>query len=230
MSQRFGFLHIGKTAGSSIKALLAEVAATGRAPIEVYGHRRRLPAILNADQDLQMALIVRDPFQRFVSAFNARMRAGRPAYDYPWTPEEAIAFRWFSDANELGEALLGEDERLFSAAQFAMNAISHLRRNYAFHLKSVDYLRGKWHRIYSVGHVESLIDDIGDMLAPVGVPADEARRRLQKLNAARKEEDIDLTDRARAGIRKFWAQDFEIYEFLTGRREALRTDFAETTA
>ncbi len=217
MSERFGFLHIGKTAGSSVKTLLDEVSETSEVPIEVFGHHKRLPGILASDESLRVGFLVRDPLERFVSGFNARLRAGRPTYDYPWSLEEAVAFRWFSTPNELGEALFGDDERLFSAACFAMGAIPHLRRNYAFHLKSVAYLRSKWERIYFVGNVTDLAWNIADLLAPLGIPAEEARSRLRHLNVAPEEDDVVLSEKAAAGVRRFWARDFEIYEFLMKR-------------
>ena len=78
------FLHIGKTGGSAVKEAIA-----GRPGIALHEHGARLRDI---PQGEPVFFTVREPLARYVSAFNSRLRAGRPRYDVPWSPDEAKAF------------------------------------------------------------------------------------------------------------------------------------------
>ena len=69
---------------------------------------------------------IRDPLSRFVSAFNSRLREGRPRYHYPWREEERIAFAVFRTPDQLGSALSSDDPAQREQAEQAMRSIGHL--------------------------------------------------------------------------------------------------------
>lgn len=115
-------LHIGKTAGTQLAGLLRCLdQRAGRAVFVPNNHAVRLRDLAPRADYL---FAVRDPVTRFRSAFYSRKRQGRPAYDVPWRPDEALAFAAFAEANDLAEALWQEGA-LGEAARAAIQSIQH---------------------------------------------------------------------------------------------------------
>ena len=123
-------LHIGKTGGTFLKSVLQHNSSKLPPSLKILGHGQTIsstPDMFGANR--QIAFIFREPVARFRSGFMSRLRQGRPVYDSPWTTDEAIAFNWFATPNSLAEALVSDDERLRSAAGFAMQkALLHKSR------------------------------------------------------------------------------------------------------
>lgn len=216
---KYGFLHIGKTGGSSVNSLIRSIAKNGSSELERYGHRLTLKKIF-ADPDARVSFVIRDPIERFVSAFNSRLRCGRrhpddknPSYYSPWRESEAITFSFFKSAAELAESLYGEDERLLSAAQYAVEAISHLRRNYRYHLHSVNFLRKNQDRIYYVCDINDLDANIINIVMPSGVSEDFVRSEFKHVHSASGGSRTVMSDRAVQNLRRFLSNEFEIYDY-----------------
>ena len=115
-------LHIGKTGGSQLIRLCREVnGLVGRDLFLPREHRVRL-ADLPPRADYIFG--TRAPAARFRSAFYSRKRQGRPLYDVPWRPDEALAFAAFPEANDLAEALFDEGRR-GDQARAAIQSITH---------------------------------------------------------------------------------------------------------
>ncbi|PJK28295.1 tetratricopeptide repeat protein [Minwuia thermotolerans] len=212
----FGFLHIGKTGGNAVLEHIGPLAAAHNVDFRRFGHDVRLREALAADPELKMSFVVRDPAARFVSAFWSRLRNGRPKRNSLWSPEEAVAFRWFATPDELACALEAEDERLKSAALFAMNAISHLRRNFAWALGSPEYLERVRHRLFFVAGLDELDQRLPEMagrmaLPRSGLPNEPAHVHVRPEGPSSADE---LSERGRANLRRFWVQDFEIYDYV----------------
>jgi hypothetical protein len=114
------FIHIGKTAGTVIRETIRQ-----RGPKESrYGpfhwppHRytlRRVP-----DNDWAF-FCIRDPVARVVSAFESRLRKGRPRYDVEWSDAEERVFNRWPSPNAIGVAMAEGDP----AASDALRSIQH---------------------------------------------------------------------------------------------------------
>ncbi len=205
-------LHIGKTGGTSLGKLIRNLRAEDAdLRISKLGHSWRLRAVARKRPNVQIGFVIRDPASRFVSAFNSRLRSGRPAHEHVWKSEEAIVYAFFTTANDLAKALCSEDERLKSAAQFAMKNIAHLRRGYQYHLGGIDVLESLKDRIYCVCDLNDLSDRVYEFFAPLGF--DEAKIRSQFKHVHRGNDVSPLSDLALQNLRTIWATEFEIYEY-----------------
>ncbi len=209
---KYVLLHIGKTGGTSLDTLIRKLKAEDAGlRISKLSHSWKLRAVARKRPNTQIGFVVRDPASRFVSAFNSRLRSGRPAHDFEWKTEEAIVYAFFPTANELAEALCSEDERLKSAAQFAMKNIAHLRQGYEHHLGGIDVLESLKDRIYCVCDLNDLNDRLYDFFAPLGL--DESKIRSQFEHMHRDKDASPLSDLALRNLRAVWATEFEIYEY-----------------
>lgn len=120
--QQVHFLHIGKTGGTQLVGLLGKLnGIAGRELFVSHPHGVRLGDL---PPKADYIFSVRGPVSRFRSAFYSRKRQGRPAYDVPWRPDEAIAFAAFPEANDLAEAL-AEDGKRGEDARAAIQSIQH---------------------------------------------------------------------------------------------------------
>ena len=142
------FLHIGKTGGTALGRVFHGNQRVGNSWLGLHEHSttvRRLP------KNDQFTFVLRDPVDRFVSAFYSRYRQGKPAYSIPWTEAEASAFASFPDANSLAEALSSPEPECRESARAAMHAIGHVRTRYRDWLGSVENLSELSHRIPLAG-------------------------------------------------------------------------------
>jgi len=213
---KIAFLHIGKTGGNSLRTMLqAEVERDGLDLIW-HSHDVTLQRALAADPTRPIAFVYREPAERFVSAFWSRLRMGRPRNNSLWSPEEAIAFQWFSTPNELAEALYSDDERLISASRFAMQAISHVRRGYAWCLGSTPELEKAASRIRFACDLAELDERLGELFQVIGRPAPAPGEHLHVRPEGRSTAD-ELSDKARRNLERFLADDYLIYRYLTAK-------------
>ena len=117
------YLHIGKTAGTQIGNVLAQVNGEQSAITFVKNGHGTVLRSLPADDSYFFSL--RDPISRFRSGFYSRKRCGRPRLNNPWSPSEALIFEEFEHANDLAEALFQTDTRGRRALS-AMLTIGHM--------------------------------------------------------------------------------------------------------
>lgn len=208
-------LHIGKTGGSYLRALLRHNKRFWTHPLHLMGPRTNLTRTANKfGPDRKLAFVIRDPAERFVSAFNARQNQNRPNDEKPWTPEEAIAFRWFNNPNALGAALCSDDPGEYSAARFAMLHIGHLNETYESCFGTAQQL------IADIPNVVSCIDHprldtkLPQVMASLGLSKYEIPEDLRREDPSEPAEKLDMD--ARAGLRSYWPNEFRIYN--TARR------------
>jgi hypothetical protein len=90
---------------------------------------------------------LRDPVTRYVSAFNARYRKGRPRYYRPWSDAEKTAFQEFHSPNELARALSADNADTQRSATAAMTSIYLVNQPYTKWIGSADGLRAQQVRI-----------------------------------------------------------------------------------
>lgn len=210
---RVAMLHIGKTAGTALDAVIAaHQDRTGADAVEKMGHRHRMTDLLDADPDLMCGFFVRDPVSRFVSGFNSRYRMGRPRINKPWSPAERIAFETFTTANAMAEALSGADPELRRRAEDAAQAIIHIRLGLEHFLGSAETLEAYRARIVFIGEQESFDSDIERFKSLLGVakdimpPADDIAAHRNPSSLPR-----TLTPRAEENLRQWLAPDYRIY-------------------
>jgi hypothetical protein len=168
LDDRIGFLHIGKTGGTSLLSALSNTI-----DVTVFHHHATLRQAVEAYPDIKMIFFVRDPVSRFVSSFYSRQRCGRPRYNSPWSADEADAFGTFASPTALAEAL-SETGLRRAAAVRAMRAICHIREPLTQYLGSPSELDSFRRNILFIGTQESLSRDFTKLKSLLVLPSDVA--------------------------------------------------------
>ncbi len=205
------FLNIGKTGSTRARDALAQ--ASSQPQCFIGSHDDTLISTAQKFGRLRkISFVFRHPEKRFVAAFCARLRQGRPHFVSAWSPAEAAAFSFFATPNALAEALYCDDDRLASAAQYAFGNIVHMKRTYTHCLHSAAMLLDE-HRIGNITfccedtqiekHYKTLFENFG---APPGAFNSDILKTS--------EEDVasnPLSPKAARNLKEFWSEDFEIY-------------------
>jgi hypothetical protein len=206
------FLHIGKCAGTQIKAMAEKInASAGTVRIIPHRHSMTLSGLPPA---AEYFFSIRSPETRFVSGFYSRKRKGWPRYNVEWTRDERAAFETFEHATDLAEAIFAEGAR-GQQAFAAVRAIEHLAIN------QIDYF--KWSGSFllkrppvAIIRQENFERDIAALLRKLGInssPLIETDPVAAHRNAYA---DVKpLSDQARENIRKWYTQDIELYRQCT---------------
>ncbi|MEZ4338031.1 MAG: hypothetical protein R3B82_15535 [Sandaracinaceae bacterium] len=154
---------------------------------------------------------IRDPIGRFVSGFYSRKRKGQPRIYVEWTEDEAAAFARFDHANDLAEALFqpGPDGQ---AAFAAIKSIFHTAMDQVSWFER----RGQFLEVrppIAILRQESLTRDLTAFLDVIGC-ADmpiEVSRDPVSAHSNTYEGIPRLSDRAKDNLRRWYAQDYELY-------------------
>lgn len=197
-------LHIGKTGGTAIKAALEP----HQDRFKLHGHSVRLSDCRQGDL---VFFALRHPVDRFISSFNSRLRKGLPRYFFEWTAGEASAFRQFSTANELAEALSSLNLLRRYMAQKAMRNIRHVKQHLDYWLGSTEYLISRQPDIL-IGDIATLQSDFNHLLAlaglkPVDLPSDSFASHKTPETM-----ETHLSDAARLNLAKWYATDIILYD------------------
>jgi Flp pilus assembly protein TadD len=210
---KISFLHIGKTGGNSLREMLTAATVDTGIDFTWCKHDTTLRKLMDSDAETRIGLVFRDPAERFVSAFWSRMRMGRPRNNSLWSAEEAIAFKWFATPNELAEALSGDDPRLYSAALFALEAISHLRRNMAWVLGTVADMQRARDRLHFVCPLEQLDRRLPKLLATLGISGTAASIEHLHVRPEGRSHADELSAKGLQALRKHWQADYDLYDY-----------------
>jgi Sulfotransferase family len=161
-------LHVGKTGGTSLNHILVEHAGSARLRLIFGGHQLRVADVPVGELFM---FVLRDPLTRFVSAFNSRLREGRPRYHYPWREEERLAFAEFKTPDQLATALSSRDARERARARQAMTAIGHVNTHYTYWFGKESAFRKRLGDVFFIGFQEQLDDDFELLRTKLGLPA-----------------------------------------------------------
>jgi hypothetical protein len=199
-------LHIGKTGGTAVKHALSPFVDQGLFVLHQHPHRLR-----DCPDDAPVFFVVRHPIDRFVSAFNSRLRQGRPRYDVPWSRKERLAFQVFPSPNHLAEAIGSRNPVIRAAARLAMRSIGHVSSPLSYWLESADYLTNRGGLI--IGMLDTIRDDLNRLLAIAGAPF---RPALPSdpvaAHATPPGMSVELSDRGRANLTGWLKDDMVLYE------------------
>jgi hypothetical protein len=150
-----------------VKHALRPYQTSGSLDIVFHPHAVRLSDVPVGES---VSFMLRDPVDRFVSAFNSRRRRGRPLNNIEWTQDEAAAFAAFLTANDLAEALSVAEDSRRAAAVAAIRGIYHVKSSYADWLVDFDYLGSRRDDILWVGLTSRLADDFERLKQILGLP------------------------------------------------------------
>lgn len=124
--------------------------------ILIHPHRFTFPDVPSGES---VFFFLRDPVTRFISGFYSRLREARPRTYVPWSPDEALAFKYFQTPNQLALALGSRDAEIRSRAEQAMLSIGHVNTTYRKWLIGEEYLKSRQSDIFFIGFQETLSRD-----------------------------------------------------------------------
>lgn len=220
---KYALLHIGKTGGTAAKTVLKANNTLGIGEyVAPYKHEVGLARVAEQDMCERLMFFVREPVDRFVSAFNSRLRKGYPRHNSEWNVREEVAFEHFKTPNELAEGLSSDDPEIREVAVGSMLVIGHLRRGYEFYLGSVELLEQEKDRIFFIGAVEHFEQDFGLMRQFLGV-SPELQLPTDERGAHRTPDSFDknISETGRKNVQNFFRSDYEIYDWCVNRRVEL---------
>lgn len=212
------FVHIGKTGGTALKRQIRAHHGVGRKKepqivgekFVLLNHMSLSDAVERFGEPSGIAFAFRDPTARFVSGFYCRQRMGWPEHRALWDPREAAAFAHFDDANTLAEALDSDAPKDRAAAQYAMQAIRHLRRGYRYHFGDMaNFLLDYGDRITACIDTSDISGKGGDFMAALGLTATDAE---QPDRPGTPPYPKDLSERARKNLRDIWGPEYAYYD------------------
>ena len=219
----YGLLHIGKTGGTAVKTVLNASRKLGAGKsFTVFKHEVGLAAVAEGNLCERLMFFIREPVDRFVSAFNSRLRKGFPRHNAKWNVREEVAFAHFKTPNELAEGLSSDDPDIREVAVGSMMSIMHLRRSYEHYLGSLELLEQEKERIYLIGATETFDADFSLMRAVLGI-ADDIALPTDDYGAHRTPDGFERTvsDLGRRNVQDYYKTDYAIYDWCVKRREEL---------
>ncbi len=220
---QYGVLHNRKTAGTAVKYVISQQKRrTPSLTVHCFEHAMTFPKFVSTHPSAKAIFFVRDPVSRFVSGFYSRLREGRPRYYYPWSSGEKRAFKRFQHPNQLAEALssLNLLKRYF--AWSAMRSIGHVRHRYVAFLGSLAFLEKEAHKIAFIGHQPDFDADLVRLRALLQIDEDIVAPS-DETNAHRNPRGTDkyLSDKALRNLKRWYADDFGIYNWCLEKRNEL---------
>lgn len=177
------FIHIGKCGGTSIVHYLAKKGIS----ISSY-HMKRPPL----NENIKYVMWVRDPIDRFVSAFNhLRDIVNFPTYSiknikelrldncpapqkiinkinngFAFSKELDECIKKFNSAEMLISSLESNDKSLRLSAEKIMNSnYEHIKKGIAWYLYNGNFIKKNEHKFLMVGQIENFSSDFNNFLS-----------------------------------------------------------------
>ncbi len=204
--QYLHFLHVGKTAGSSLKLLIQEAHTTEKYRPKMHDHGTRLRDIPSQDA---VGFFVRDPIERFISAFHHHLREGRPDYYVPNTLAQNMGFTLFPAVEDLVNGLCYGDTKERQLAEWTIQANEHLSRPLT-HWFSKEELQQRKEQIAFVGDQKNFNQDLKRLEGLLGVEFSETPTKHMSAGKNPSLQDENL----QTALRDYLAADYEIYDYL----------------
>jgi len=161
-------IHIGKTGGTAIKRALRDsgsaywkeedahtVPETPYGRIQLHNHTYLMRHVPPEDY---VFFCLRDPVDRFVSAFWSRYNKGQPRYYFEWSDAERRAFEMFPTPQRLAGALASDDPEERSVAEWALGNIKHMKPAQRF-VGNPAQLRARLKQVVYIARQETLTAD-----------------------------------------------------------------------
>jgi hypothetical protein len=203
-------LHVGKTGGTSLNQVLLEYESSARLRPVFGGHQLRVADVPVGEAFM---FVLRDPLSRFVSAFNSRLREGRPRYHYPWREDERVAFGEFKTPAALAAALSSRNPWQRRRAKRAMTAIGHVNTHYSYWFGAVPEFRRRLADVFFIAFQERLDDDFELLRVKLGLP--DGVRLPQDATVAHRAPAgfaTELGSVGRANLSRWYAEDLAFVE------------------
>ena len=213
-------LHIPKTGGTFLTDLIIHNLQSRPAPALFYA-----PHAMSAAQAVEvfgpgtrLALVLRDPLERLVSAFYSRRRQGRPDYDTPWTEAEAKVFARYPDLGAIARALASPRPGRRQHARRALASMTLVPRDYAHAFGPATQAGPLIDRVTLCPPIEALSRKLDAIMTGLGLPDYELPPRPVQNRA---EPPPPLNPAERLILRRHLREDYRVHALLQARAAAL---------
>jgi len=206
------FLHLGKTGGTSLKYALDNNYVTDNYFIKGHLHHVYLKHIPKGEK---FFFSIRDPKDRFISAFFARQREDKPRFYLPWRKGEARAFGEFNTPNELALALSSHNHDKKQRAVEAMKSIIHLKDSYWDWFHNEAFLLERLPDLLQVCHLKTLDSDFKQLKHTLGI-SDRANLPERGVASHSSSNTLDkkLDPEAITNLKNWYAEDYKLMALL----------------
>ena len=200
------YVHIGKCGGSSLAWAIAESKSLSKEFKQIYRCHLEPPPILYHARYL---IVVRNPIDRMVSAFNFEMKKAASRHNRRSSAWRTEFFGKYNSINQLAESLYCDGNLSPSVAR-DLESVPHLGKCIAYYLRDLQEGISK-DQIWAVMAQESLDADIQKFL---NVRNKKAIHREGSPSAAQATGKF-LSEEARVNLARYLQADFDILERLT---------------
>jgi hypothetical protein len=222
------FIHIGKTGGTALKGALRKgklaywrdedagsVTTTPYGPIRLHHHGFGMRDVAAEDH---VFFCLRDPIERFVSAFYSRLHKGQPRYYFEWSDAERRAFEAFPTPQRLAQGLASDDADEQSLAKWAMGNIKHMGHASRV-VGSPAQLRSRLPQVVYIARQETLATDWEQLKHLLRLPS-EAELPASRKRAHRRDPSLDTTldPMAVAALREWYRRDYRLLWYCDALR------------
>ena len=203
------FLHLAKNGGGSIERFLAPI----RDRWYHTNHAPTLPQLVERFPSSPIMFFVRHPVSRFVSGFNNFRRERIQGVPKRPDPSIIISSNYFQTPDELAVGLVSDDERIRSAAEYAITNLPFLGNPMVNNLISADTVDSYRDNIRFIGTQEDFVESIEAMRNALGLPA-HLTLPNDELTAHRAPDTLpkSLSDTGRAAVLHWYRDDIPLYE------------------
>jgi len=210
------YIHIPKTGGTLLTNAMRHNIARACGPPNLFycAHRHTAGSTRRDYGDArQLAMVLRDPVDRFVSAYYSRMNFSKPEYNVPWSPEEKTFYETYPTIPALIDALWDRSRAVRVETRVAIDTVFLLRRGYRGFFRNLDRLEQDKDRFRICMPIEYLDARKEEMMRLLGfVDFEEPPRPRANIGLPRPK----LTFWQRRALRKYLREEYEIYKKLRG--------------
>jgi hypothetical protein len=130
-----------------------------------------------------------------------------------WTPAEQVAFREFSTANELAEALSSPTDRV--RASYAMQHIGHVQTRLTDWFVDAKSVEARRRDIVLIAFQETLDEDFAELVSLLGLPEETVLPTDEALaHKSPKGFRPILSEKGRENIAAWYEADIRLYDHL----------------
>ena len=210
------FIHIGKTAGTALKHAIGIKGRVYQNEQYLIIGQRHSFTLKDVKIGEKCFFILRDPINRFVSAFYARKRKGMPRIYNEWTRDERKAFTNFSTPNALAKSIYSKNKIERKKAVHAMRSIRHIKSSYWKWFFDKKYFLSRKDDIIFIGNQENLSEDFNKLKNTLKLPS---KMKLPddpiKMHKNPDKIDKKLDETAMKNLKLWYKKDYDFLDIVS---------------
>jgi len=209
------FIHIGKTGGTAVKHAMGIKGRVFEDERHIIIGQRHSFTLKDVNVGEKCFFIVRDPIEKFISAFYSRKRKGMPRIYNEWNKKEKKAFTTFPTPNDLAKSIYSKDTIQKDNARDAMKSIDHIKSSYWDWFFDREYFLSRKDDIIFVGNQQHLNQDFIKLKNILKLPDDlQLPNDPIKMHKNPDKIDKNLCEDAIKNLKLWYKRDYEFLELV----------------